>query len=227
MNSDHVPATEVIHDERIQNPQEAEIAGLIVEALCVSGVPEDSIGVISVYRSQLRLLTSKLKHRPGIEVLTADKSQGRDKDCVIVSLVRSNANKAVGDLLRDWRRLNVSFTRAKSKLIIIGSRQTLETINVLNAFLNVLDKNHWTYELPVDSTQKYYKYPPDIASLMSASQKRTFESSGMSNSPTSNRVKKTFYNTPTRNKLTASSGVLGDVLSDLNLNFENKKNSIR
>lgn len=58
-----------------------------------------------------------------MERLTADQFQGKDKDCVIISLVRSNSQNQIGDLLQDWRRLNVAFTRAKSKLIIIGSRK--------------------------------------------------------------------------------------------------------
>lgn len=150
-----MPAPETNIDDRVQNTSEAELIHIISEALCTTGVPEDHIGVITVYRAQLRLLNNRLKQRPGIEVLTADKSQGRDKDCVIISLVRANEGNTIGDLLRDWRRLNVTFTRAKSKLIIIGSRRTLESSNVLKAFLDVIDENGWAYVLPNKAEQLY------------------------------------------------------------------------
>ena len=61
------------------------------DALVARGVPESEIGVISLYRQQLKALQHALAPRyPGIEILTADRSQGRDKDCIIVSMVRSN-----------------------------------------------------------------------------------------------------------------------------------------
>lgn len=155
LNTDELPALETNQDERVQNPTEANVVQIIAEALCASGVPEESIGVISVYRAQLKLLTAKLKSRPRIEVLTADRSQGRDKDCVIISLVRANDNNMIGDLLRDWRRLNVTFTRAKSKLIIVGSRKTLDSSTVVKAFLGLIDENGWAYALPPCADQLY------------------------------------------------------------------------
>jgi DNA replication ATP-dependent helicase Dna2 len=59
------------------------------------GVPETKVGVITPYRSQLRLIQQLLKGRERVEVHTIDKYQGRDKECVVVSLVRSNANGLV------------------------------------------------------------------------------------------------------------------------------------
>ncbi len=50
---------------------------------------------------------------PTLEVLTIDKYQGRDKDAILLSLVRSNAACNAGRLLLDWRRFNVAVTRAK------------------------------------------------------------------------------------------------------------------
>ena len=66
----------------------------------------------------------------GVEVSTVDKYQGRDKECIIVSLVRSNTERRIGSLLRDWRRINVAFTRAKKKLILIGSETTLKSVSI-------------------------------------------------------------------------------------------------
>ena len=65
-----------------------------------------------------------------LEVSTVDKFQGRDKDCIIVSLVRTNCGNHIGGLLRDWRRVNVAFTRAKKKLILVGSELALRNIPI-------------------------------------------------------------------------------------------------
>ena len=65
-----------------------------------------------------------------LEVSTVDKFQGRDKDCIIVSLVRTNCGNHIGGLLRDWRRVNVAFTRAKKKLILVGSELALRSIPI-------------------------------------------------------------------------------------------------
>lgn len=53
--------------------------------------------MISLYRQQLKLLSHKLSNHTGVEMLTADRSQGRDKDCIMISLVRSNDNGQVGN----------------------------------------------------------------------------------------------------------------------------------
>ncbi|KIM24341.1 hypothetical protein M408DRAFT_234860 [Serendipita vermifera MAFF 305830] len=112
------------------------------------GVEESQVGVISLYRQQIKLLSSLLEDHRGVEILTADRSQGRDKDCIIISMVRSNDSDSIGDLLKDWRRLNVSFTRARSKLIIVGSRRTLDNTKLLQDFFELMRLNNWVYQLP-------------------------------------------------------------------------------
>jgi superfamily I DNA and/or RNA helicase len=49
----------------------------------------------------------------------------------------------VGELLCDWRRVNVAFTRAKKKLIIIGSLSTLENNHLFSVFLRLLRDQNW------------------------------------------------------------------------------------
>ena len=54
------------------------------------------MAVITPYRQQIKLLTGYFLSMPKVEILTADKSQGRDKEVVLISLVRSNENGHVG-----------------------------------------------------------------------------------------------------------------------------------
>ena len=83
-----------------------------------------------------------------VEVLTVDKCQGRDKDVVLLSFVRSNVEHNAGNLLHDWRRLNVAITRAKKKLILIGSQTTLRTVPHFGDLLNLMSQQQWLLPLP-------------------------------------------------------------------------------
>lgn len=66
----------------------------------------------------------------------------------MVSFVRSNAEGTVGHLLRDWRRLNVALSRAKSKLILVGSLRTLSSCAILSSLASILKTREWVYRLP-------------------------------------------------------------------------------
>lgn len=135
---------------RIVNEIEATVCAQLVEALISTGVPARDIGVITFYRSQLSILKQKLRHHlPDLEMHTADKFQGRDKEVVLLSCVRSNPDHNLGDLLRDWRRINVAFTRARTKLLVLGSKATLREGNeLLGQFVHLMDRRRWCYDLP-------------------------------------------------------------------------------
>ena len=62
----------------------------VTELLIRSGIQQDQIGVLSLYRQQIKLLSHLLQARNEVEILTADRSQGRDKECILISMVRSN-----------------------------------------------------------------------------------------------------------------------------------------
>jgi superfamily I DNA and/or RNA helicase len=59
-----------------------------------------------------------------LEVDTVDAFQGREKDAVLLSLVRSNPQQGLGFLL-DLRRMNVAITRARRHLFAVGDSATL------------------------------------------------------------------------------------------------------
>ena len=89
------------------------------------------IGIISPYRAQVQYLRQLLKRdellrplRKQITVNTVDAFQGQERDVILVSLVRANEAGQIG-FLSDLRRMNVAITRARYKLIILGSVATL------------------------------------------------------------------------------------------------------
>ncbi|KAG0333074.1 Tripartite DNA replication factor [Podila horticola] len=131
VDTDVVPAHEMHVGNTIRNPTEALFVRQLTEALISGGIAEDDIGIISVYRAQLKVLTRLFRYRPLLDIHTVDRFQGKDKDCVIVSLVRSNNDQEVGELLKDWRRINVAFTRAKKKLVVGNEEEQSDKENGL------------------------------------------------------------------------------------------------
>ncbi|GAA5923588.1 hypothetical protein JCM1841_001292 [Sporobolomyces salmonicolor] len=148
VDTDQLPAVERKRGSLIENELEACLVQKTVEAMSRCGVAQHDIGVITLYRQQIKLLQRELQSFPDVEVLTADRSQGRDKECILMSLVRSNSAGHVGDLLRDWRRVNVCLTRAKAKLVVFGSRSTLAHVALLQQFFDLVADRGWVYTLP-------------------------------------------------------------------------------
>lgn len=139
------------------NETEAFIVNILIGGLLACGVDASSIGVVSPFRAQLRLLDEHESihnwKKEGIEVSTIDRFQGRDKSVIILSFVRSNTKGKVGHLLEDFRRLNVAVTRAKYKLIMIGSYSTLyKGSDVLKLVLDRVAANNQLIELPTDTS---------------------------------------------------------------------------
>lgn len=117
------------YDEEIEpdglsklNSREANLVIRIVKELVESGLQGDQIAVIVPYAAQVRLLRSRL-NLDGIEIDTVDGFQGREKEVVILSFVRSNDKREIG-FLSDTRRTNVALTRARRGLIVIGDSAT-------------------------------------------------------------------------------------------------------
>ncbi|KAI6714596.1 hypothetical protein JHW43_002860 [Diplocarpon mali] len=148
---------------RIVNPTEASVCTQLVESLLSVGVPACNIGIMTHYRSQLSLLKDSMRAHPKIEMHTADRFQGRDKEVIILSLVRSNEAKSIGELLKDWRRINVAFTRAKTKLLVVGSKDTLMCKGpdesgeeeMVSKFVRLMDEKRWMYDLPKDALESH------------------------------------------------------------------------
>ncbi|KAL1673945.1 P-loop containing nucleoside triphosphate hydrolase protein [Schizophyllum commune] len=108
------------------NENEATIVKDWVGELTKAGVLPSQIAVITPYQAQVGLLTSLLRplHGPDLEIGTVDGMQGREKEAVIISMVRSNDKREVG-FLKEKRRMNVAMTRAKRQLCVVGDSGTV------------------------------------------------------------------------------------------------------
>lgn len=105
------------------NRKEAELVIAQVNQLLERGTRPDEIAVIAPYAAQVRYIRKQTTW-DGVEVDTVDGFQGREKEAVLISLVRSNPKCEIG-FLGDTRRMNVALTRARRRLIVIGDSATL------------------------------------------------------------------------------------------------------
>ncbi|KAG0442043.1 Regulator of nonsense transcripts 1 like protein, partial [Dictyocoela muelleri] len=110
------------------NQSETDFVLQIVDILLNLGTLPENIGIITPYNAQRLNITERLNIKfkndnSKIEVASVDSFQGKEKDYIIVSLVRSNDNHKIG-FLSDKRRLNVMLTRAKYGLVLIGNPKT-------------------------------------------------------------------------------------------------------
>ncbi len=105
------------------NRQEAALVVRKVRELLSSGVGAGDIAVIAPYAAQVRFLREQLSVS-GLEIDSVDGFQGREKEAVVISLVRSNRQGEIG-FLQDVRRMNVAMTRARRRLLVVGDSATL------------------------------------------------------------------------------------------------------
>jgi len=119
-----------------ENYEEAKIAVEVVGELHRMGLDRRDIGVITPYAAQVKLIKQMLIEKElKVEVNSVDGFQGREKEVIVVSFVRSNDEGEIG-FLRDLRRLNVAITRPRRKLVLIGNTETLSSHPVYRRFID-------------------------------------------------------------------------------------------
>ncbi|MFM5881937.1 IGHMBP2 family helicase [Methanobrevibacter gottschalkii] len=126
----------------IINPVESEITINIVKNYLESGIDNEDIGIISPYADQVKVIQDNTP----VEVKTVDGFQGREKEIIIISTVRSNNNGNIG-FLKDLRRLNVAITRAKRKLIIVGNKETLKNSPTYKRLIEFIENENLLIDL--------------------------------------------------------------------------------
>jgi hypothetical protein len=154
------------------NEEEAkEVINILEQVLRAGEISVLDVGVVTPYSAQVRQmrqlvrndltqrlwgavdLTGGLQGRHAsnaLEVASVDAFQGREKELIIFSAVRCNWKNKVG-FLSDWRRLNVTLTRARRGIIVIGSASTLKSDRIWKKWIDWAQEskllaNPWTMQ---------------------------------------------------------------------------------
>ncbi|GAA6004679.1 hypothetical protein JCM10207_000978 [Rhodosporidiobolus poonsookiae] len=142
------------------NRTEASNVEKIVTRFFKSGVLPSQIGVITPYEGQRSYVVSYMQMNGAlkkelykeVEVASVDAFQGREKDYIIVSCVRSNEHQGIG-FLNDPRRLNVALTRAKYGLVILGNPKVLSKHALWHYLLTHYKEKKCLVEGPLNNLQ--------------------------------------------------------------------------
>jgi regulator of nonsense transcripts 1 len=127
-----------------ENPTEvAWIIRILDDFLDAGELEKGDIGVITPYAGQVRAIRHSMREAlDDIEVRSVDGYQGREKEVIIFSCVRSNDDGNIG-FLSDPRRLNVALTRAKRGLIVIGDPDTLRSDPIWTNWLEYVSSRNF------------------------------------------------------------------------------------
>jgi regulator of nonsense transcripts 1 len=120
------------------NRVEANNVEKIISKLLKLSIHPSQIGVITPYQGQRAYILQTMTMAgsmsreiyEGIEVASVDAFQGREKDYIILSCVRSNDVSGIG-FVADARRMNVALTRARYGLIVLGNPRVLSKVKFL------------------------------------------------------------------------------------------------
>lgn len=142
------------------NRTEASNVEKIVTRFFKAGVQPQDIGVITPYEGQRSFVVSSMQNTgtfkkenyKEIEVASVDAFQGREKDFIVLSCVRSNDHQGIG-FLSDPRRLNVALTRAKYGLVILGNPKVLSKHPLWHYLLQHFKDRNCLVEGPLSNLQ--------------------------------------------------------------------------
>ncbi|XP_020881185.1 DNA-binding protein SMUBP-2 isoform X2 [Arabidopsis lyrata subsp. lyrata] len=130
-------------EESTYNEGEAGVAMAHAKRLMESGVQPSDIGIITPYAAQvmlLRILRGKEEKLKDMEISTVDGFQGREKEAIIISMVRSNSKKEVG-FLKDQRRMNVAVTRSRRQCCIVCDTETVSSDAFLKRMIEYFEEH--------------------------------------------------------------------------------------
>uniref|UniRef100_UPI00398EDB6E DNA-binding protein SMUBP-2 isoform X3 n=1 Tax=Pristiophorus japonicus TaxID=55135 RepID=UPI00398EDB6E len=123
------------------NKGEVQIVAMHIQALIEAGVKPKDVAVIAPYNLQVQLLRKELSSKhPELEIKSVDGFQGREKEAVVLTLVRSNRRGEVGFLAED-RRINVAVTRARRHLTVVCDSRTVSTHPFLKSLVDYMTEH--------------------------------------------------------------------------------------
>ena len=108
------------------NRDEAHFIKTVVVKLIQVGVKPENIGIITPYLAQKFFLSRDEHIRKEVQISSVDGFQGKEKDYILISCVRSNEDVGIG-FLSEINRINVAITRARYGMVICGNEKTLRT----------------------------------------------------------------------------------------------------
>ncbi|KAL9246906.1 hypothetical protein vseg_020385 [Gypsophila vaccaria] len=143
------------------NRTEAANVEKIVTTFLRSGVVPSQIGVITPYEGQRAYIVNYMARNGAlrqqlykeIEVASVDSFQGREKDYIILSCVRSNEHQGIG-FLNDPRRLNVALTRARYGIVVLGNPKVLSKQPLWNGLLTHYKDHECLVEGPLNNLKQ-------------------------------------------------------------------------
>lgn len=131
----------------LYNMEELKFVRRMVEQ---EGIDPKKAVFITPYNGQLYQAKEYFADLGFQRLSTIDSFQGQEAACIILSLVRSNANQQIG-FLNDYRRINVALTRAQKKLYIIGDSATIGADEFYGRMLDYFEEigaYHSVFEIP-------------------------------------------------------------------------------
>lgn len=130
-------------EDSTMNEGEAAVAIAHSKRLIECGVRPSDVGIIAPYAAQvilLKMLRNKDAKLKEVEISTVDGFQGREKEAIIISMVRSNSNKEVG-FLSDHRRMNVAVTRARRQCCLVCDTETVSHDSFLKRLVEYFEEH--------------------------------------------------------------------------------------
>ena len=131
------------------NKIETELIKEIIVLLNYTKFDFNEIGIITPFLKQEKFISKELEELGFNNVYTIDKSQGSEKDIIIISFVKTSFNESI---VNDLARINVAFTRAKKKLIIFGVKDILVMYDNIKKYIHKIEEMHSIFDL---SKKKY------------------------------------------------------------------------
>jgi len=169
-----------------------EVTEVLLNLLAAGELSVFDIGIVSPYSAQVQSLRQHIRALPewmlaqrgvdltgggswskkkalrDLEIASIDAFQGREKEAIIFSAVRSNWHGQVG-FLADWRRLNVMLTRARRGLVVVGNANTLHHNQIWGRWLESAPRADASKGVDADPEQASPPWEQDDATFKDAS----------------------------------------------------------